>query len=70
MTDSEMNALKSSVSLKQEVKCNRIIDFIRISYTVYGTTDGRKFDTLEDAQVHSRRLKFREMIGVKSYEKK
>ena len=34
MTDSEMNVLKSSVSLKQEVKCNRIIDFIRISYTI------------------------------------
>ena len=32
-----------------------------------GTTDGRKFDTLEEAQVHSKRLKFREMIGVKSY---
>ena len=26
--------LKSSVSLKQEVKCSRIIDFIRILYTV------------------------------------
>ena len=37
---------------------------------MYGTTDGRKFDTLEEAQVHSRRLKFRKMIGVKSYEKK
>ena len=36
---------------------------------MYGTTDGRKFDTLEEAQIHSRRLKFREMIGVKSYEK-
>ena len=37
---------------------------------MYGTTDGRKFDTLEEAQIHSRRLKFREMIGVKNYEKK
>lgn len=26
--------LKSSVSLKQEIKCSRIIDFIRILYTV------------------------------------
>ena len=26
--------LKSSVSLKQEIKYNRIIDFIRILYTV------------------------------------
>ena len=26
--------LKSSVSLKQEIKCDRIIDFIRILYTV------------------------------------
>ena len=34
---------------------------------MYGTTDGRKFDTLEEAKIHSRRLKFREMIGVKSY---
>ena len=25
--------LKSSVSLKQEIKCSRIIDFIRILYT-------------------------------------
>lgn len=29
--------LKSSVSLKQEIKYNRIIDFIRILYTVYTT---------------------------------
>jgi len=36
---------------------------------MYGTTDGRKFDTLEEAQVHSRRLKFRKMIGVENYEK-
>lgn len=36
---------------------------------MYGTTDGRKFDTLEEAQVHSRRVKFREMIGVKSHRK-
>lgn len=36
---------------------------------MYGTTDGRKFDTLEEAQIHSRRLKFRKMIGVKDYEK-
>ena len=28
--------LKSSVSLKQEIKCDKIIDFIRILYTVYG----------------------------------
>ena len=28
--------LKSSVSLKQEIKCSRIIDFIRILYTVVG----------------------------------
>lgn len=26
--------LKSSVSLKQEIKCDKIIDFIRILYTV------------------------------------
>ena len=26
--------LKSSVSLKQEIECSRIIDFIRILYTV------------------------------------
>ena len=26
--------LKSGVSLKQEIKCDRIIDFIRILYTV------------------------------------
>lgn len=37
---------------------------------MYGTTDGHKFDTLEEAEVHSRRLKFRELIGVKSHEKK
>ena len=36
---------------------------------MYGTTDGRKFDTLEEAKIHSRRLKFRELIGVKSNEK-
>lgn len=36
---------------------------------MYGTTDGRKFDTLEEAQVHSRKLKFRELIGVSDYEK-
>lgn len=36
---------------------------------MYGTTDGRKFDTLEEAQIHSRRLKFRELIGVSDYEK-
>lgn len=36
---------------------------------MYGTTDGRKFDTLEEAQVHSKRLKFRKMIGVKEHEK-
>lgn len=36
---------------------------------MYGTTDGRKFDTLGEAQVHSRRLKFRELIGVNNYEK-
>ena len=36
---------------------------------MYGTTDGRKFDTLEEAQIHSKRLKFRELIGVKNYEK-
>ena len=29
-----MNVLKSNDRLKQEVKCNRIIDFIRILYTV------------------------------------
>lgn len=28
--------LKSSISLKQEIKCSRIIDFIRILYTVGG----------------------------------
>lgn len=36
---------------------------------MYGTTDGRKFDTLEEAQIHSRRLKFRELIGVENNEK-
>lgn len=36
---------------------------------MYGTTDGRKFDTLEEAQIHSRRLKFRELIGVNEHEK-
>lgn len=36
---------------------------------MYGTTDGRKFDTLEEAQVHSKRLEFRKMIGVNVYEK-
>ena len=36
---------------------------------MYGTTDGRKFDTLEEAQIHSKRLKFRKMIGVNNYEK-
>jgi len=36
---------------------------------MYGTTDGRKFDTLEEAQIHSRRLKFRKMIGVNEHEK-
>lgn len=36
---------------------------------MYGTTDGRKFDTLEEAQIHSRRLKFRELIGVENDEK-
>ena len=36
---------------------------------MYGTTDGRKFDTLEEAQIHSKRLKFRKMIGVSDYEK-
>ena len=36
---------------------------------MYGTTDGRKFDTLEEAQIHLRRLKFRELIGVENNEK-
>lgn len=36
---------------------------------MYGTTDGRKFDTLEEAQIHSKRLKFRDLIGVSDYEK-
>ena len=31
--------LKSSVSLKQEIKCSRIIDFIRILYTVASSSD-------------------------------
>ncbi len=31
---------------------------------MYQTSDGEKFETLEEAQYHSRRLKFREMIGV------
>jgi hypothetical protein len=32
--DRSVMNLKSRDRLKQEVKCNRIIDFIRISYTV------------------------------------
>ena len=38
--------LKSSVSLKQEIKCDRIIDFIRILYTVgfMASFNGRWFD--------------------------
>ena len=32
--------LKSSVSLKQEIECSRIIDFIRILYTVPDLADG------------------------------
>lgn len=31
---------------------------------MYQTSDGEKFETLEEAQYHSRILKFREMIGV------
>ena len=34
--------LKSSVSLKQEIKCSRIIDFIRILYTV-SSSQGSRF---------------------------
>ena len=37
MNDSEMDVLKSSDRLKQEIKCNRIIDFIGILYTVNPT---------------------------------
>ena len=36
---------------------------------MYGTSDGRKFDTLEEAQIHSKRLEFRKMIGVNNHEK-
>lgn len=36
--------LKSSVSLKQEIKCDKIIDFIRILYTVFNPSgDGKTF---------------------------
>jgi len=49
MTDSEMNVLKSSDRLKQEIKCMRFIDFHRILYTVriplapHKTDRGRNF---------------------------
>ena len=33
--------LKSSVPLKQEIKCDKIIDFIRILYTVAWTYDSK-----------------------------
>lgn len=36
---------------------------------MYQTSDGEKFETLEEAQYHSRILKFREMIGVLENEK-
>ncbi len=37
--------LKSSVSLKQEIKCSRIIDFIRILYTVIVDYKESEFET-------------------------
>ena len=39
--------LKSSVSLKQEIKCSRIIDFIRILYTVKYTISFNKDSVLD-----------------------
>ena len=35
MDDRTISFLKSSVSLNQEIKCDKIIDFIRILYTVH-----------------------------------
>lgn len=32
---------------------------------MYQTSDGTKFDTLEEAQYHSRVLEFRTMLGIK-----
>ena len=39
--DSEMDVLKSSDRSKQEMKYTQIIDFRRISYTVFGKTNDK-----------------------------
>lgn len=31
---------------------------------MFGTSDGNKFDTLEEAQIYAKRLEFRRLIGI------
>ena len=36
---------------------------------MFATKDGKKFETLEDAQIHNKILEFREKIGINIFDK-
>ena len=64
--------LKSSVPLKQEIKCDKIIDFIRILYTVAWTYDSKH--TNEEFFKHfnncrNKRLRLKIINEIKNREK-
>ena len=52
--------LKSSVSLKQEIKCDKIIDFIRILYTVFIETE--KYMSLPLEEQRDQVLQYHAMV--------